>query len=119
MDKPITPAHLGPGGSAMWAKVTDTYGLRPDELRLLEDSCREIDMIDRLEAEQRDKPLTVKGSQGQIVASPLVSEVRQHRTVLRALFAQLKLPDDGAAANATSDAARKAADSRWHQGKSA
>lgn len=114
MDKTVTPEHLGSGGSAMWTAVAGKYGLRPDELRILEDACREIDLIDRLEAEQRDAPLMVKGSQGQKVASPLASELRQHRSVLRALLNNLKLPDEsGRAAADVSRKARAAASARW------
>lgn len=73
--------------------VIDRYDLRPDEVRLLADGCREADIIERLEAELADAPLMVKGSMGQLVASPLVSEVRQHRAVLAGLLKSLKLPD--------------------------
>jgi hypothetical protein len=56
----------------------------------------------------------VRGSQGQDVINPLISELRQHRSTLAALLRQLKLPDDSAsAAEARSTSARAAANARW------
>src|SRR6185437_16953132 len=75
-----TPARLGREGRALWQQIIGSYALRVDEVVLLANACREIDLIERLEVEQRDQPLTVRGAQGQLVASPLGSELRQHRT---------------------------------------
>ena len=115
--KPKIPTRLGTAGKGLWKQIGGVYELRPDELRILEDACREADIVDRLEAELVDAPLMVKGSMGQLVASPLVSEVRQHRTVLAGLLKALKLPDDAAGAaqktQYVSDQARAAARARW------
>jgi hypothetical protein len=64
-----------------------------------------------------DQPKLVKGSQGQMVINPLISEVRQHRSVLASLLKQLKIPEvDGAAGQQTrSTQARSAAMSRWQK----
>jgi hypothetical protein len=115
---PRKPTGLGVSGRALWSEIADTYDLRPDERRLLEDACREADLIDRLEAEIADPAheLQVRGSMGQPVSSPLVSEIRQHRTTLRALFAQLKLPDEQSAAEPRAVQARSAAQARWSRG---
>src|SRR5690606_41193051 len=67
---------------ALWDSIVPAYDLRPDEARMLADACREADIVQRLEDELADAPLMVQGSQGQLVASPLVSELRQHRSVL-------------------------------------
>lgn len=111
------PAGLSPGSKRLWVTVTKTYDLRVDELRVLEDACREADLIDRIEAElsSPDHKLVVHGSMGQPVSSPLVQEVRQHRATLKSLFASLKLPDDASsdAAGERSEGARKAAMARW------
>lgn len=115
---PRTPAGLGDSGRDLWSEIAGTYDLRPDERRLLEDACREADLIDKLEAEinDPDHEMVVKGSMGQPVSSPLVAEIRQHRTTLRALLGSLKLPDEQAPAAPRSVQARDAAKARWASG---
>jgi hypothetical protein len=101
----------------MWREITETYDLRADELRVLEDACREVDLIERLEEAMKDAPLTSSGSMGQLVAHPLVQELRQHRSTLKALLGSLKLPDDpGGKAESRSASARDAANARWRRG---
>ena len=107
------PRHLGDRGRAFWKEIAGRFTLRPDEERILEDACREIDIIDRLEEELRDADLTVRGSMGQTVASPLLQELRQHRMVLSRLLTSLKLPDTDAPAQSRSSSAREAAISKW------
>jgi phage terminase small subunit len=110
-----TPAHLGRKGKALWKSIVDVYDLRPDEVSILECACREEDIVERIEAELRDAPLMVAGSMGQQTAHPLISELRQHRIAKAGLLAKLKLPDeDGRHAAATTEAARAAANTRWH-----
>jgi hypothetical protein len=100
--------------------MTSQYEFRPDEARILQDCCAEIDLIDDLDAAQRGAERIVKGSMGQQVINPLISELRQHRATLANLLGKLNLPDD---ANATRDSvpggrvrsttARQAAHVRW------
>lgn len=117
MAKLPAPTKLGPKARKVWQEITSVYELRTDELRVLEDACREIDLVERLEEEFRDAPTMVKGSMGQMVASPLLQELRQHRQVAARLLKQLNLPDeDGRNAANTSDLARKAANARWSRG---
>ena len=120
MSKYRMPAKLGPKGRALWksiAEAPEEYTLRADELRLLEDAAREADLIERLEDAQRDEPLTAKGSMGQTVASPFVSELRQHRSTLASLMKQLQLPNTGAGAQQkrarVSETNRANARARW------
>jgi hypothetical protein len=87
---------------------------------MLEDACRECDIIAKLEAAMASAPLLVKGTQGQPAISSFVSELRQHRSVLSALLRNLRLPeaeaDSGQAERrreAASDLARRAARARW------
>lgn len=107
-----SPAGLGRDGSRLWRQVTAGYELRPDELATLQDVCELSDMLAALSdawAEQ-DKPLTTKGSMGQLVTHPLISEIRAHRMARNVLWKQLKLPDiSGARPNQQ----REAAQSRW------
>jgi hypothetical protein len=123
-DKPLRmPAKLGPQGRALWSSIVPAYELRPDELRILADACREADLIERLHEELAVSELTTKGSMGQEVAAPHVSEIRQHRTVLANLLKTLKIPDSPAGAARkraqTSEAARMAARTRWGSGAGA
>lgn len=113
-----TPANLGEQGSQLWSDVNDDHDLRVDELRILEDACREVDLIERLEEALRGQPLLVKGSMGQVVASPLVQELRQHRALVARLLGALRLTDGEEAggeldARARSSQARQAALTRW------
>lgn len=116
MAKRVRPTKLSTKSRRLWNSVTETYELRADELRILEDACREIDLIERLEAELVEGDLIVLGSQGQPVANPLVVEIRQHRGQLQRLLGSLKLPDeDGRAAESRSSSARTAANARWRR----
>lgn len=121
MAKPAAPQGMNEPGRGLWKDITGKYGLRADELRVLEAACREADLIDRIESMMPDEELIVSGSQGQPVINPLVPELRQHRTTLAGLLRQLKLPDDAAGdAEARSTAARAAANARWgNRGRSA
>ncbi|WP_328314139.1 hypothetical protein OG432_30360 [Streptomyces sp. NBC_00442] len=111
------PAGLGSQGSCLWEEIAGAFELRADELRVLGDACREVDLIERMEEALRDAPLVVTGSQGQPVASPLVQELRQHRSLVSRLLAALKLPDEEGQerhdAQARSAHARHAAVIRW------
>lgn len=108
------PEKLGKRGGRLWAEVTERWALRPDEREMLEDACRELDLADRLETELRSSPLIVKGGYDQPVPSPLVTEVRQHRSTAARLLLGLKLPDEpGQAELSVSEKARKAAAARW------
>lgn len=105
------PRTLKAGGKKLWRETTNSYELRQDELETLRAACGEVDLITRMEEALEDEPLTVLGSQGQIVAHPLVQELRQHRATLAQLFAKLKLPDEGS--DGASNQQRSAAQSRW------
>jgi hypothetical protein len=107
------PVGLEEGGTALWDDITAVYDLRPDELRVLEAACFEVDLIDRLQREVGTADLVVHGSQGQPVANPLVTELRQHRSALRALLKQLDLPDESTGTTSRSAQARDAANARW------
>jgi hypothetical protein len=114
------PSGLATKGKRLWKETVDKYDLRADELDTLEDICREADLIARLEADLEGASLLVRGSQGQEVVNPIVSEIRQHRATKKALWASLKLPDEGSEAGG-SNQQRAAAQSRWaaSRGKSA
>ena len=66
-----------------------SFDLRADEKVLLEQACREADLIAALDDELRFASFVVSGSQGQQVANPLLTEIRQHRSTYAALMARL------------------------------
>lgn len=112
--KARVPDGLKAKGRRLWTEVTGDYELRRDELIILEDACRTTDLITRMENELAEEPLTVKGSMGQLVPHPHVTELRQYRNSLAGLLARLKLPDEsGMKANQQ----REAAQSRWAQSR--
>lgn len=117
---PRTPSGLGPRGRKLWAETVSAFVLRSDELTTLTELARTADVVDRLEAELRDAPLLIPGSQGQPRANPLLQELRGHRAVLVQLSRSLGLSDVADEDEAgrvipgrRSVRARRAAQSRW------
>lgn len=113
MAKVAAPKGLSASSRKLWTAVTGKYDLRADELRVLEDACRESDLIDALGEAAESAEMIVTGSQGQPVINPLISELRQHRATLAGLLRQLKLPDEADTSEARSTQARAAANARW------
>lgn len=111
MAKISAPRGLKAAGKKLWAATTEAYELRQDELEVLRAVCAEADLIARMEDALVDEPLTVEGSMGQLVAHPLVAELRQHRATMAALLRGMKLPEEGDAG--ASNQQREAAQSRW------
>jgi hypothetical protein len=112
------PAGLGERGRRFWDDVTATYALRADELELLVEAARILDLLARLEAEVAAQPLVLPGSKGQARPHPLLSEQRQNQLALATICRQLGLPDhDAVRAHARestrSSRARRAARERW------
>jgi hypothetical protein len=87
------PRGLKSPGRKVWRQVLSAYKLRPDELVLLENACKTVDIIADLEAAMAGEPLVTKGSMGQTREHPLLSEARQQRAYLGRTLAQLSLPD--------------------------
>jgi hypothetical protein len=59
--------------------------------------------------------MTVPGSTGQLVAHPLLAEVRRHREILAKLLERLNLPagDEDAGSTPAQRRAQRAAQQRW------
>ncbi len=110
------PHGLGDAGSAFFDQIAAKYILREDEERILENVCRELDHIARIEQALDGADLVVAGSRGQLSAHPLLASLAQHRTLLARLVRQLDLPnDDGVPAHrsALSEKRSRAAHTRW------
>ncbi|NIK57899.1 P27 family phage terminase small subunit [Kribbella shirazensis] len=117
MTKPKMPPGLGARGRAFWRDVLATWEVNRDELELLTEICRTLDLLDELrDAISRDG-MTVAGSEGQPRAHPAVSQVTASRALLGRLLAQLGLPDpEGVPVpSARSAQAQRAAESRWNR----
>jgi phage terminase small subunit len=115
--RPRAPSNLGAKAQKFWRDAVATYTFRLDELVNLEQACREIDLIDRLEEQlAKSKSLIVSGSQGQKVAHPHVAEIRQHRNTLATLLKGLGMVDAQVEAAHRSAQARAAANARWSRG---
>ncbi len=112
---PAAPTGLGTKAKKIWTSTVKEFDLRADELRILEDACREVDLIERMQKEldRAKTTLLVEGSMGQPVASPLVQEIRQHRAIFKTLIKSLALPDEEQAPKPRSTTARAAASHRW------
>ena len=106
---PKAPSGLAPGGRALWRAVVAPHELRPDHLRILTDCCFEVDLIDALRDALKGAPKTVRGSQGQEVIHPLISELRMHRATLNTLLRALQLADSDTSAVDASRSARESA----------
>jgi protein-tyrosine-phosphatase len=71
------------------------FELNPGELAILAEACSTRDLIVAMERAwiADGRPMTTHGSRNQLVAHPLLSEIRAHRGVYRQLLVSLKLPD--------------------------
>lgn len=119
-----TPKELGPEGAKLWKTMVKGITYRPDELRILTNACRMADRIARLEEDFQGQPSTVKGSMGQIVIHPLLAEITALEVKQAGLLARLDVPgdeeeDETVTKMTTSQAARKAARSRWSKSRGA
>ncbi|MGW8815510.1 hypothetical protein [Gordonia terrae] len=85
------PKGFGSAGRKLWRTVLDEYELdyEPHKIEILAHACRVSDTIAALERATAREPLTVRGSAGQLVIHPLISEVRAQRSLLAQLLARL------------------------------
>jgi len=124
MDTTIrAPRKLGSAGRKLWKSVTDTFDFvdEPHKLELLEKAARTADKIAKFEAltDELGDNLTSKGSAGQLIVHPYVTEIRNQTKLLESLLASMKLPATDeellAQAEQRSRAGKTAASARWHR----
>ncbi|MFI7618030.1 hypothetical protein ACIBP6_43105 [Nonomuraea terrae] len=94
---------------------------RTDELQVVREFCRTLDVLERLAEELQDAPTMVKSPSQGLVPNRLFAEIRQQRLALRGLASSLALPDElgsrGAGGQLTvAQNARKASRARWDRG---
>lgn len=105
-------------GQRLWRELTARYDFAPAEYRLLEAACYAADRIVKERRAIGDR-LTVSGSQGQIVAHPLLPQLRADEAHLMTLLGKLDLPDEteghsaGTEEGNRSARMRGVAQSRW------
>ncbi|MFN3005130.1 hypothetical protein [Mycolicibacterium wolinskyi] len=104
-------------GRRLWKQIVTSrkYELRPDELVILENACRQGDRIEKLRGEAQHCSTTARGSAGQLALHPILKELRELEVSQANLLGKLKLPDDQAPADSQprSVSARSAVQSRW------
>jgi hypothetical protein len=86
------PKGLASAGRALWRDVQGGYVLDPAEEAILLQMCRLTDELGRLADELAAQNATVKGSRGQSIVNPLVSEIRLTSVALAKLAKALDLP---------------------------
>jgi hypothetical protein len=97
------------------------FELSDSEQELLEECCRTLDQITRLEGSIADLGTFVTGSTGQPVMNPAIGEARGQRALLHKLLAVLALPDEeGQTIPAgVCQRARTAAQAKWRRQRGA
>ena len=119
-----SPAGLGAAGKSLWKAIHAAFVLdeEPHKLHVLTQACRVADIVAELDEAADEGPLTVRGSQGQPVISPLIAEARVQRALLAQLLGRLGLPDnedyteEAELRSRRSAAGRTAARARWNRG---
>jgi hypothetical protein len=98
-------------GEAFRARVAADYDPKPDELELLTEAARMLDLLEALhEAVDEDGPL-IRDAKGPSIHPALV-EARQVRESLRKTLHALGIPD-AEGEHVRSRSARRAAERRW------
>jgi hypothetical protein len=89
------PAGLDRPGKTLWRRITAEFDLEsdPDKAELLFQACKTADQIAELDEAAAEAPLTVKGSMGQPVISPFISEARVQRGLLAQLLARMNFAE--------------------------
>lgn len=89
------PAGRGPRGAALWAEMVDVE-LGPMHRMLLDQLCRAVDRLDRLEAALASKRTWMRfetddsGGTVVVVVDNVLAEIRQLETTVKTLVAEIK-----------------------------
>jgi hypothetical protein len=110
------PDGLGKAGRGLWRGVMADYELSAVERMTLEQACRTVDLLGRVDVELTGD-VTCEGSMGQVRVHPLLRSRTELCTLLDAQLRGLALPmPDEEAGQRRSPAAVAAAQARWRQG---
>ena len=89
-------------GQTLWRDLTDKWEFTESEYRMLENACYTADRIVK-ERRAIGDTLTVSGSQGQIVAHPLLAQLRLDEEHLAKTLARIVMPEPDEKAGASAD----------------
>ncbi len=115
------PRGLGVSGRRLWRSVVEEMAeddLKPSAVERvwLDSACRMADQAAILDVELAGAPRMVRGSQGQDVSNPLISELRQLHLAVNQTLARIKtnLPEAPAIAIVPgTNKGRQAVNTRW------
>lgn len=105
-------------GQRLWRDLTSKWEFTEEEYRLLESACHTADRI-TLERREMGDRLTVEGSMGQVVAHPLLAQLRADEEHLAKLLSRIDMPEPEENAKAGSGEGERSAqmravvNSRW------
>jgi hypothetical protein len=85
------PTGLGAAGRGLWRQVMTGFELDPAEMATLEQACRTVDLLGRIDVEL-SADVTAEGSMGQVRAHPLLRSRTELCTLLDAQLRSLCLP---------------------------
>jgi len=102
-------------GEAFRVDVLARFELNRDELEVLTEACRTLDLLDELRSALARDGVSVAGAAGQPRAHPMVAQINATRATLGRLLAHLALPSaEGTQMPSTrSVRAQRAAQARW------
>lgn len=117
---PAPPKELGTAGKALWREYAGNPRrpddrwviLEPGELVILRKACILEDLAERLRVELIDADSMVRGSNGNMVVNPMISELRQLTSTQRQLLSSLVPPPETHSGRFDSASGRKAAIAR-------
>lgn len=92
------PKDLGNRGRALWRSVAKALPEETEfderEVAILTMAARQADDVARLETAIKKQGTMVRGSTGQPVVNPAVTEARQGRLAINRLLGELSIPDE-------------------------
>lgn len=108
-------------GQKLWKSLTSRVEFREDELRVLENACFTADRIKKLRRAIGEH-FTVTGSTGQLVAHPLLQQLRADEAHEANLLKQLNIPEEESSVGKNDSRSAKMRDTaniRWQKSFSA
>jgi hypothetical protein len=110
---PRAPRGLGPRGRAFWRAAWERFEFAAHEAALLTEACRQLDLVEALQAAVDERGTMIVNRYGAPVVNPAVGALRAARAELRAQLASLNWPEECEVAGGRHVAASKAARHRW------